>query len=214
MIPANPIENCQRKFLVDGRRFDSEGGPVMATGRLPQFAPCLVLLAIATTGCTQSNPFTSRQTMMGSLKASVSQLEFENEKLRKDVAELKAENAKLDSELAREIDVNGEITARLDDAKAMIRRQGGNAQALGSPSRNYEDDEVPPPVTTPKSRTTRGGRKPPAAQIPQTSDPIPFGSSSDGLGYQPSAQPSRDLGSDDTDDRWLPVARGVGTTVR
>jgi hypothetical protein len=155
--------------------------------------------------------------MNGSLKASVSQLEFENEKLRKEVGELKAENTKLDSELAREQTLNGEITARLDDAKDLIRRQGGNAQSLGLSSNNYEDD-VPPPVITPKSRPMKSGRKPPAAQIgqPQQTDPNPFGSSNDGLGYQsPSNKPSRDLGTDnDQDDRWLPVARGMGTVIQ
>ncbi len=188
----------------------------MATGRNLSFTPWLFLLGFAVTGCTQPNPFTSRQTTLGSLKASVSQLEFENEKLRKEVGELKADNSRLDSELAREEQLNGEITARLDDAKEMIRRDGGNAQALGAPSKNYEDDQIPPPVSTPRSRPMKGGRKPPAAQIRQQTDPAPFGSSSDSLGYQPrSTGLNRDLGTDDgSDDRWLPVARGMGTTVR
>jgi hypothetical protein len=194
----------------------------MATGRIRQFALWLLLgLAASTTaGCTQPNPFTSRQTMVGSLKASVSQLEFENEKLRREVGELKAENTRLDSDLAREQNLNGEITARLDDVNDQLRRQGGNAQAVVGPSRNYEDDEVPPPVSTPRSRPMKGGRKPPAAQIGQPqqmqTDPNPFGSSPDGLGYRITPRPSRDLGEDDNnpDDAWLPVARGIGTTVR
>jgi hypothetical protein len=185
----------------------------MATGRVRKFAPWL-LLGLVSTGCTQPGPFTSRQTMVGTLKASVSQLEFENDKLRKEVGELKADNSRLDSELAREQQVNGEITARLDDAKDLLRRQGGNAQALGlgAPSKNYEDDEIPPPIPTPNSRPMKGTRKPPAAQIPQQTDPTPFGTSSDGLGYR---GPSRDLGpDDDSEDNWLPVARGLGSQVR
>ena len=188
----------------------------MATGRSRILLSWLALAALAPAGCSQPGPFASRQTMVGSLKASVSQLEFENEKLRKEVGEMKADNSRLDNQLVQEREANGEITARLDDAKEMIRRDGGNAQALGAPSKNYEDDQIPPPVSTPRSRPMKGGRKPPAAQIRQQTDPAPFGSSSDSLGYQPrSTGLNRDLGTDDgSDDRWLPVARGMGTTVR
>jgi outer membrane murein-binding lipoprotein Lpp len=190
----------------------------MATGRSRNLAPWLILAALMPLGCAQPGPFTSRQTMVGSLKASVSQLEFENEKLRKDVAELKADNARLDTQLAQEIDANGEMSARLDDAKDLIRRQTGTAQALGAPTKNFEDDSVPPPASTPRTRTTRGGRKPPAANIPRIEPVTPFGSgsNSDDLGYQPSTKTPRDLGplDQDDEDRWLPVARGLGSQVR
>ena len=65
----------------------------MATGRPRKLALLLAAMALAPVGCSQSNPFTSRQTTLGSLKASVSQLEFENEKLQKEVGELKADNS-------------------------------------------------------------------------------------------------------------------------
>src|SRR3954454_20966409 len=107
----------------------------MATGRSRHLAPWLVLAVLAPIGCAQPGPFSSRQTMVGGLKASVSQLEFENEKLRKEVGELKADNSRLDNQLVQEREANGEIAARLDDAKDLIRRQGGNAQALGAPSK-------------------------------------------------------------------------------
>src|SRR5947209_18443807 len=84
--------------------------------------------ALAPPGCAQSGPLTSRGTTLGSLKASVSQLEFDNERLRKEVAELKADNARLDTQLAQEREANGEVTARLDDAKDLLRRQGADAQ--------------------------------------------------------------------------------------
>jgi hypothetical protein len=188
----------------------------MATGRSPNFAPWLILTALIPTGCAQPGPFTSRQTMNGTLKASVSQLEFENEKLRKDLAELKADNARLDAKLAQEIDANGEMSARLDDAKDLIRRQSGTAQALGAPSTNFEDDGIPPPVTAPQGRRMKSTRKPPAVQLPRIEPATPFGSNSDDVGYQPSTKTPRDLGPLDSDneDRWLPVARGVGTQVR
>jgi len=192
---------------------DLEGEAVMAIARTRHFALGMVLAALAPLGCAESGPFTSRQTMMGSLKASVSQLEFENEKLRKDVAELKADNARLDTELAQEENANNEMIARLNDAKEMIRRQGGNTTALGSPSKNFEDDGIPPPVSTPKGKTIKGPRKPPAAKIRQSEDDS-SNSSGDDLGYQPSSRTPRDLGPTESDDedRWLPVARGLGST--
>jgi hypothetical protein len=188
----------------------------MATGRSRNLAPWLILAVLTPLGCAQPNPFTSRQTMVGSLKASVSQLEFENEKLRKDVAEMKADNARLDTQLAQERDANGEMSARLDDAKDLIRRQGGTAQALGGSSKSYEDDGIPPPVSTPRTKTTRGGRKPPSVQFPKIEPATPFGTGSDDLGYQPSTKTPRDLGplDQDNEDRWLPVARGLGSQVR
>jgi hypothetical protein len=187
----------------------------MVTGRSRNLTSCLILAALLPLGCAQPGPFTSRQTMVGSLKASVSQLEFENEKLRKEVGDLKADNSRLDTQLAQERDANGEITARLDDAKDLIRRQGGNAQALGGTPKNFEDDNIPPPVATPRGQRTKSSRKPPAARIPQI-EAAPFGSSTgDDLGYQPANRTPRDLGPTDVEeeDRWLPVARGLGTTV-
>ena len=74
----------------------------MATGRSRLLVPWLALAILAPIGCAQPGPFSSRQTMVGSLKASVSQLEFENEKLRKEVGELKADNSRLDTQLAQE----------------------------------------------------------------------------------------------------------------
>jgi hypothetical protein len=184
----------------------------MAIARTRHFALGLVLVALAPIGCAQPGPFTSHQTTVGSLKASVSQLEYENEKLRKEVAEFKADNSRLETQLAQERDANGEITARLDDARDLIRRQGGNSTALGGSSTNFEDDGIPPPVPTPKGKRIKGSRMPPPARIPQIDD-----SSNDDLGYQPPSRTPRDLGPTDSDDsdRWLPVARGLGsTTVR
>jgi hypothetical protein len=153
--------------------------------------------------------------MVGSLKASVSQLEFENEKLKKEVAELKSENNRLDTQLSQEKDFNDGITARLDDAKDLIRRQGGNAQALGTTSRSSYEDDVPPPIPTPPSMSRRTTRNPPTAQIPSPTDPTPFGTPNDGLGSRTIPRTSRDLGyDDDFEDNWLPVARGMGNAVR
>jgi hypothetical protein len=179
----------------------------MATGRSRTLALRigLALAAIAPIGCAGQDPFTSRQTTMGTLKASVSQLEFENEKLRREVGELKADNSRLDNQLVQEREANGEIAARLDDAKDLLR-QGGNAQA----SSNFEDD-VPPPVTTPKPRRIKNNRPPPAVSIPTPGS----GTNPDDLSLVPDSRTPRDLGADSgPDDRWLPVARGLPSQVR
>ncbi len=180
----------------------------MATGRPQTFTLCLALAWAS--GCAGPNPFTSRQTTMGSLKASVSQLEFENEKLRKDLGELKADNTRLDNQLAQESAANGELTARLDDAKDLIRSQGGDTKALAGPWKDAEDD-VPPPASTPKARRTRGNRTSPAVSIPSPETP-PLG---DDVSLRIPRQSPRDLGdSDDSDDnQWLPVARGLPSAV-
>ncbi len=189
----------------------------MATGRFRHFNPriglALVAAALAGPGCAQPGPIASRQTTLGTLKASVSHLEFENENLRNQVGELKAENTRFDSRLAQEIEANGELSARLDDARAMVRRQGGDATALGTPSKARpadDDDDIPPPVSFPPARRSSGrGRKPPAASIPRADPPDADAA------YDPGPR-SRDLGPQGRldDDRWLPVARGLGTPVR
>ena len=140
----------------------------MATGRSRHLAPWLALASLSTIGCAHQGPFSSGRTMTGSLKASVSQLEFENENLKKEIGELKADNSRLDNQLVQEREANGEIAARLDDAKDLIRRQGGNAQALSAPPKNFEDDGVPPARRGPPEPEDQG---PP--QAPRRPNPPP-----------------------------------------
>ena len=149
--------------------------------------------------------------MVGSLKASVSQLEFENENLKKEVGELKADNTRIDNQLVQEREANGEIAARLDDAKDLIRRQGGNVQAMGNTSsKNFEDDPIPPPVSTPKSRRVNK-RQSPTVRIPAPEFAPSSSNPDDDLSYDPPSH--RPIDRQD-DDRWLPVARGLGAQVR
>ena len=169
---------------------------------------CLLLASAAPIGCAQPGPLASRQTTLGSLKASVSQLEFDNDRLKKQLADLKSDNRRLENQLAQEQEANGEVTAQLDDARDLLRRQGGNATALGPPTKSasFDDEAIPPPVT----RRAKNGRRPPAASIPHAepsawSEPDP---ESPGRAREAGPQSSLD------DDRWLPVARGMGTPVR
>ncbi len=148
-----------------------------------------------------------------SLKASVSQLEFENEKLRKEVGELKADNSRLDNQLAQEREANGEITARLDDAKDLLRRQGGNAQALGGSSKDFEDDGIPPPVATPQGPTDQEqpdpARRPASPSSPSPSDSTATTSATS----RPAGPLATSAPTTGDDDRWLPVARGLSSQV-
>ncbi len=191
----------------------------MLTRRFPFFAASMLATAsvVVPMGCAQSGPIATHRNTVGSLKASVSQLEYDNGNLRKQVADLKSESTRVSNDLDREGIVNGELSARLDDAKDVIRRQGGDVAALGRPSGGASkasastesgDDEIPPPAKSP-IRRSRGGRKPPAAQIPRIeppTDPGPGGISPASETYDPGPQASRFA----DDGRWLPVARGRG----
>jgi hypothetical protein len=187
----------------------------MATGRPRTLALCLTLAALGSPGCSSPGPLTSRQTMVGSLKASVSQLEYENQKLKKEVGELKADNSRIDNQLVQEREANGEIAARLDDAKDLLRRQGGNVQAMGNSLKNFEDDGIPPPVAAPKGRKVNNKRPSPTVRIPSP-EFAPSPSADDDLSYEPPGRRPRDIGSIDREeeDRWLPVARGLPSQIR
>lgn len=170
---------------------------------------------VAPLGCAQSGPIATHRNTVGSLKSSVSQLEYDNGNLRKQVADLKTESTRIGNKLDEETSVNGELSARLDDAKDLIRRQGGDETAIGrssggaskaSTSTASNDDEIPPPAKSP-IRRSRGGRKPPAAQIPRiepANDSGPGGINPASETYDPGPQASRF----EDDGRWLPVARG------
>ena len=149
-------------------------------------------------GCAQPGPIASPRNMVGSLKASVSQLEYDNTNLRKQVADMQTETTRAENKLVQ--------------AEDEIRRQGGDPTALTrSPSARPEastasNDEIPAPVQSPVRRS-RSTRKPPAAQIPRIEprpDPGPGQIELGRDGFDPGPQAS----SFAADGRWLPVARG------
>ncbi len=190
----------------------------MSSGRFRFLAALGFALTTAgfPSGCAQSGPIASHRNTVGSLKASVSQLEFDNGNLRKQVADIKSEATRVENELVQEKDANGELSARLDDAKDVIRRQGGDVTALNrgsgaaskaSNSTASADDEIPNPAKASPIRRLRGGRKPPSAQIPRVEPPTdsgPGGISPASDDFDPGPQASRVV----DDGRWLPVARG------
>lgn len=187
--------------------------------RIATAALLLPLLAGALAGCAQQGPLLSRRTTMGSLKASVSHLELENSKLRTEVAGLKQENRQLDERLVQEEAANGDLAARLDDARTLLTQRGWG-EAEDDPSGRRASDPFDSGSTTrPVARPRQ--RKPPVARIPGRAEiPPPDFDDADPFGASPPA-PRRPAGRDrdlfqdaqsrreaDSDATWLPVARG------
>src|SRR4051794_17308499 len=101
----------------------------MQTGRPRRLAISLAALGLWS-GCAAQGPLLSRQTTLGTLKTSVSRLEYENEQLKRELAEAKTENQRISRRLDQEEAANGELTARLDDARNLISRQGADPEGL------------------------------------------------------------------------------------
>ena len=187
-------------------------------------APAALGLALALGfGCAAQGPMLSRQTTLGTLKTSVSRLEYENEQLKRELAEEKSENRRISLRLDQEEAANGELTARLDDARNLISRQGAEPEGLAGSARSLPaaGPNDPRPAPAPAGRRPH---KPPFAQIRGRIEVPP----------PPDDEPADDPAADDRgafrvplrrDDLgpppgrlnrpapspWLPVARGLGS---
>src|SRR5436190_18235913 len=104
----------------------------MTTGRPPRIAVLLAATSLVT-GCAQSGPVRAHRTTLGTLKTSVSHLEYENEQLRREVAQLKTENREIEDRLVQEEAANDELTSRLDDARNVISRRGDDPGGSSRP---------------------------------------------------------------------------------
>jgi hypothetical protein len=78
----------------------------------------------AGSGCSGRSTLLTGGPTVGQLKASLSHVEYENEQLRKTTAKLERENRSLDDRLVQEQLENGDVTARLDDARNLLRERG------------------------------------------------------------------------------------------
>ena len=169
--------------------------------------------------------------MVGQLKTSLSHLEYENEQLKKRTAKLEQENRSIEDRLVQEQINNGDLTARLDDARNLLRDRGVEPDVrLGSRRRgdggdSFADDESARARTTPAARPARQRRKPPFAQIAGSSNALPSTEDDEGTSATESRKGRRaptDRASRRTDDdldhhsfhngplRWLPVADATG----
>jgi outer membrane murein-binding lipoprotein Lpp len=174
------------------------------TGRhAPPTAVLGLALACLVAGCESPGPLLSRQTTLGTLKTSVSQLEFQNEQLQKQVASLKADNRRLDDRLAQEQAENDDLADRLSNAKSLL---GSQSQEFRTGSRSKagagDDLDEPPPA---KVRRSNGRRQPPAAIIPGRMEPAREPADNDVGMWDPPSRTRKPI-----DERWLPVARGTG----
>ena len=154
-------------------------------------------------GCAQSSPMLGGRTKVGTLTTSLSHLEYQNEQMRKEIALLKSENRRIEDQLAQVEAENGELTARLDDARNVMRQNGDSPQDA-------------PAKTLPAGRSSKTRRKPPFAQIPGRIDPIPPGEPDENLPIDPfDPSPTRQSdefgpqGRVEDRDHWLPIARGT-----
>jgi hypothetical protein len=162
------------------------------------------------------------------MKTSLSHLEFENVELKRSVAKLQQENRSMEDRLVQEQIDNGDLTARLDDARNLLRDRGiesdtrlGSRRPGGKGSSSSLDDDDPSGRTVPASRAERQRRKPPFAQISGQVDPLPSANDDGALKRKSRAKRSTKtdqsgVGFDDVLDhqsynsgslRWNPVAR-------
>ncbi len=122
-----------------------------------------VTLLAAAAGCANATDLTGRQTSIGTLKASVSQLHAEKDKLEQQVAGMEAENRRLENRLGRSEQENGVLQARLEDNRrgfgGSTELGSGNAEALGSNDSSSGSAKA-------QTRKTRSTRKAPVAAIP------------------------------------------------
>jgi hypothetical protein len=185
---------------------------------------CTVLSMFS--GCAGESNFLTGGPTVGQLKTSLSHLESENEQLKKRTAKLEKENRTMENRLVQEQLSNGDLTARLDDARNLLRDRGVESDVkLGSrrrdDDRSVDDEEGAQARTTPASRSAKQRRKPPFAQI--SSGPAETQAPSDDDSRSTPASrtnrsaktgQSRRANDDDLDHhsfhtgslRWLPVA--------
>lgn len=161
----------------------------------------IVALAGLSVGC-QGGPVSSHNAMVGSLKTSVSQLEYQNDELQRQVATLKSENRRFEDRLVQERAENERLSAQVGESPSDIR--------TGSRFRSAPIDEPDEPTSS-KVRQSRSRRAPPAVAIPGRIEPAkPTPGDDDVSSVLPPAR-GRLASRRTVDDRWLPVARGTGS---
>jgi hypothetical protein len=169
------------------------------------------------------------------MKASLSHLEYENVELNRSVAKLQQQNRSMEDRLVQEQIDNGDLTARLDDARNLLRDRGidsdvrlGSRRPGGAGSHSLrEEDDDPAGRTVPASRAERARRKPPFAQISGQVDALPSvdddnASKRKSRGKRSTKTDRSSQGFDDVLDRqsyhsgslrWNPVARADDDTT-
>lgn len=204
-----------RAAISTHARWRNDGrGPASASRRFPERARwavgLLACLAAACAGCSGRGTYITGGPTTGQLKTSLSRLEYENDQLKTEVARLKDENRSFEDRLVQERIHSGDLAARLDDARNMIRDRGYEFDDAAA------DDPLSRPRTLPAGRATPR-RKPPTARIPSPVDDEeipPLILDDDRAPARSSRQRPPARGEDsvsmrvDDDFRWIPVANG------
>ena len=230
--PRKDVLSRERKATLKSPRASA---PASRTTNVIVGWICTVLSVSA--GCSGQSNFLTGGPTVGQLKTSLSHLEYENEQLKKRTAKLEQESRSMEDRLVQEQINNGDLTARLDDARNLLRDRGVEPDVrLGSRRRGDEDDSSADDAsagarTMPTGRAARQRRKPPFAQIAGPGNELP--SSEDDGSSATQSRKRRDVptnrASRRTDDdldhhsfhngslQWLPVADAtgdLGTQVR
>ena len=188
-------------------------------------APRHLIVAMGRSG--QSGFLTGGPTV-GQMKTSLSHLEYENVELKKSVAKLQQQNRSMEDRLVQEQIDNGDLTARLDDARNLLRNRGiepdvrlGSRRPVGNDTGSAREEDDASARSLPASRADRPRRKAPFAQISGQVDAIPPADDDDSGSKRKSRarrfeSRSIESGFDDVLDRhsyhpgpsrWNPVAR-------
>ncbi len=201
----------------DGWRTSRPIGAARVGARL-----AIILSVAALAGCAGRDSILTGGPTTGQLKTSLSHLEFENQQLKKAVAKLERENRMTEDKLAQEQMENGELTARLDDARNLLRDGKEPETRLGS----QRDDGESSARTVPTGQSSRKRRKPPFAVIPGPVEIMPPVGDDDSAtdrrrsnrnpGASKRATDDNDLNRQSyrgTPARWLPVADSTGESA-
>jgi hypothetical protein len=110
----------------------------------------------------------------------VSHLESENQQLKRSVGKLERENRAFEDRLVQEQIDNGDLAARLDDARNLLADRGIEADVRVGSRRGRDDfrgssgeDDRLAPRTLPAGQRTKQRRKPPVAKISGPVSTIP-----------------------------------------
>ena len=222
-----PSSENARKALTELRRAEGPRAWFAVPGRSRCVCLLLLMSVASMSGCAGKDNFLTGSSSPGQLKATLSHLQFENEQLKTKVAQLEEEHRTVEDRLVQEQIHNGDLAARLDDARNLLRDRGVEADtrmgARSRGSRAIDSDENRTGVRTlPAGRTTRKPRKPPAASIRGDLDDLPAAPEHESenpgtISYRSSSIPSHrprfpddpvEFGPDDDHLRWQPVATG------
>jgi hypothetical protein len=118
---AKSVDIAASTRQADRRRTEFRVGRTATFARIFGLLPAILC---AGGGCSGQSSFLTGGPTMGQLKTSLSHLEYENEQLKKTTARLERESRSMEDRLVQEQLENGDLTARLDDARNLLRDRG------------------------------------------------------------------------------------------